>query len=104
MSAFVYILASERNGTLYIGVTIDLPKGLFDRPYIRAEVTMTDDEVRPVVIDGPMLRKASPRNRSVVSRSSDCAAIAVENATPMASEKRSECTSMILCTACARRV
>ncbi|MGA1804049.1 GIY-YIG nuclease family protein [Rhizobium sp. HT1-10] len=30
MKGYVYILASERNGTLYIGVTRDLPGRLFD--------------------------------------------------------------------------
>jgi len=28
--AFVYILASERNGTLYIGVTTNLPKRIYE--------------------------------------------------------------------------
>jgi putative endonuclease len=30
MPAHVYILASERNGTLYVGVTSDLPRRLFE--------------------------------------------------------------------------
>ncbi len=30
MSAYVYILASQRNGTLYIGVTTDLAKRISD--------------------------------------------------------------------------
>lgn len=28
--AFVYILASERNGTLYVGVTTNLPKRVYE--------------------------------------------------------------------------
>jgi len=28
--AFVYILASERNGTLYVGVTTNLPKRIYE--------------------------------------------------------------------------
>ncbi|MCK7612624.1 GIY-YIG nuclease family protein [Roseibium sediminicola] len=30
MPAHVYILASKRNGTLYVGVTSDLPRRLFE--------------------------------------------------------------------------
>ena len=30
MSYFVYILASERNGTLYIGITNDLARRIFE--------------------------------------------------------------------------
>ncbi len=30
MSYYVYILASQRNGTLYVGVTSDLPKRVWE--------------------------------------------------------------------------
>lgn len=30
MSYYVYILASQRNGTLYVGVTSDLPKRIWE--------------------------------------------------------------------------
>ena len=30
MPAYVYILASQKNGTLYVGVTADLPKRVYE--------------------------------------------------------------------------
>ncbi len=30
MAAFVYILASRRNGTIYVGCTTDLPKRIYE--------------------------------------------------------------------------
>ncbi|GAB5534461.1 MAG: hypothetical protein Rubg2KO_07100 [Rubricoccaceae bacterium] len=51
-SGFVYILASQPNGTLYVGVTSDLPRRVSDhRAGVASAFTAEYGVTRPVVVD-----------------------------------------------------